>query len=85
MTDQITIRGDGGEIALHVVGREDPLASNPYDLDWLRASLTIKVGRLFGTANLSLTSSELNAFREQLEAALRSLKGPLHFATIEHN
>jgi len=68
-----------------MLGRENPHANDPDDLDWLRASLSINAGPFSGTIALDITISELVVLCDQLEATLLSLAGHLHFATIEGN
>ena len=85
MSNQITIKGDEGEIILQILGRENVNASNLCDANWLRTTLSVRASSFSGTIEIGLWVPELVALRDRLEAILRNLTDGLQFESMESN
>ncbi len=84
MTAELAIRGDGLDLALLVEGYEFPEITTGSDANWLIAAAELSVGStgaFTAQHRLSLFTTDLAGFRDQLRTLDRDLSGD---ATLEH-
>src|SRR3954454_9303348 len=81
---EVTIRCEGGELlAITLLGRSHPGASDYWDGNWVLAAVKVQAGGFRGSVGGHLRSEELADFRNQLARLQESLRGTAEFATME--
>jgi hypothetical protein len=79
------IIGDRGQLALEILGYENPQSQSVDDSNWLRATLKVRGGPFQGAISFGLMAEELAVLHEQLADAIKSLTGTVRFGTMEGN
>ena len=83
MTNTVQIRGDGAAIQIEVLGYERPVASDEDDANWLRAKCSVTVAEFSAVLNVALVTHDFARFADELQQAVRLLKGTATFSTVE--
>jgi hypothetical protein len=83
MNNKVSIKGDGGKIVVEVFDYENPLAQNPDDASWLKATLTCAIGSFSGAWETAFTTYDLMALHDRMEQVLRSAFGRASFQNTE--
>ncbi len=81
---EVAIRCDGGDfLAITLLGRSHPGASDYWDGNWVRAAVEMVAGGFRGSVGGDLRAEELAAFHGQLLQLQQSLRGTAEFETME--
>ncbi len=80
---EIRIRGEGGQIAVQVLGYERPAAGNLSDANWLNCSINVDISPFSGHYGASLSTQDFLAFGEELAVMSDRLAGEAKFDTDE--
>jgi hypothetical protein len=83
LTNTVQIRGDGNIIQIEVFGYERPDANDEYDSNWLRARCSVTVAEFSAVLGLALVTHDFARFADELEQAVKLLKGTAIFSTVE--
>ncbi|MFL5893881.1 MAG: hypothetical protein ACJ76Z_02055 [Thermoleophilaceae bacterium] len=86
MADEATIKGEGCEITLRVLGFEFPEETTGWDANWLNAVIEIRAGSqgdFRAAIKVSLRTVELASFRDQLCVLDEQLNGQAKFSHLE--
>ena len=83
LANTVQIRGDGNVIQIEVFGYERPDADDEHDANWLRAECSVTVAEFSAVLSLSLVTHDFARFTDQLEQAVKLLKGTATFSTAE--
>lgn len=81
----ISIKGDGGLLAIDVLGYENPSATNDSDANWLISSIMVAVGPFCAKLDAVLTTHDFVHFERDLASMLRALAGKAEFQTDEES
>lgn len=80
----VLIGASGGEhVAIDVLYRADPDATDADDGNWLESEIAIRAGAWSGRFRAALRAEDFPAFRKQLAALYRDLAGVAGFSTME--
>ena len=79
----IVFCGEGSQLTFEVSGYERPMASDMYDANWLKTTVSVAVGPFSGSFNANLTTWEFAQIQEQLAEAVKLLSGRLNFESAE--
>lgn len=77
------IRFDGGALELSVYGYENAAAITISDANWLKCRLDYRLEGLSGSSKLSVTTTEITIFRDEVKAMLQQLRGHAVFCNDE--
>jgi len=83
MPKTVVIRGDGGNVRIHVLNYERPNSTEGSDANWIVCRCSVAVWEFSCEVSLSLMTDDFVRFLADLDEALRSLKGTAVFATLE--
>ena|ERR1035441_2546457 len=83
MPKTVVIRGDGGQVQIEVLNYERPKSTEGSDANWLVCRYGVTVREFSCDVSLSLMTDDFVRFLDDLDEALRSLKGTAVFATAE--
>jgi len=81
----ISIKGDGGLVAIDVLGYESPNAINDSDANWLASRVVVAVGPFCAKLDAVLTTHDFIHFERDLASMLRTLTGKAEFQTDEES
>jgi len=79
------IKGSGGSISVHIVGYENPRASDTDDANWLISDIEIIAGPFSGKYRASLATHDFSRFQTGLAGILRTFNGKAVFSTYEES
>jgi hypothetical protein len=81
---EVTIRCEGDEfLALTLLGRSHPTATDYWDGNWISTSVEVQAGGFRGSVVGHLRAEELADFHDQFARLQLSLKGSAECATME--
>ena len=75
---------DNNYIALVVLGRSYPNASDYWDGNWLNAKCVLSIGAFSGQPTGFIRAEELRSFYDELTIINQKLKGRVDFQTMEN-
>lgn len=81
----ISIKGDGGIVAIDVLGYENPNGTNDSDANWLASRVIVAVGPFCAKLDAALTTLDFIHFERDLDSMLRALSGKAEFQTDEES
>jgi hypothetical protein len=81
--ESIVFSGDGGKLTLEVSDYERPTASDVYDANWLKTTVSIAAGPFSGSFRANLTTYEFARLHGQLAEAVKRLSGRVDFESTE--
>ncbi len=70
-------------VAIRVLGRMHPGATDYWDGNWLLSPIEVAVGGFVGRAQAGLRTEELRSFREGLEKLYKTLEGEARLDSME--
>ena len=73
----------GDEFRIEVLGRQFPTATDFWDGNWLNTQVTARVGAFRCKVAGTIRTTEIKAFRVQLQRLYEELLGQATFATME--
>ena|ERR1051326_564963 len=76
-------QSDRERIEVDVLSYERAATGEYHDDNWLRVSITVRVGGFSGRAGASIVTDELVRFAEQLHQLHEQLSGSAEFTTLE--
>ncbi len=79
----IVFTGDGGRLTLEVSDYERPSASDVYDANWLKTTVSAAAGPFLGSFRANLTTYEFAKLHEQLAEVVERLSGRVDFESTE--
>jgi hypothetical protein len=79
----IVFSGEGGQFTFQVSGYERPTASDVYDANWLKTTVSISAGPFAGSFRANLTTWEFAKLHGQLAGAVERLSGRVDFESTE--
>ena len=80
----IRVGGERSEfLAITLLGRSHPTASDYWDGNWVRAAVEVAAGAFRGKVDGDLRTDEFDAFRRELALLDESLAGVASFTTME--
>ena len=83
MSKTVAIRGDGGQIQIEVLNYERSKSTEGSDASWLSCRCSVTVREFSCGVSLSLMTDDFVRFLDDLNEALRSLRGTAVFITLE--
>lgn len=81
--DAIVFSGDTGHLTFEVSDYERPTASDVYDANWLKTTISVSAGPFSGRFKANLTTWDFAKLHEQLAKAVEQLSGRLDFESSE--
>ena len=80
----VRVGGERSEfLAITLLGRSHPAASDYWDGNWVRVVVEINAGGFRGKVDGDVRADELEAFRRDVALLDESLSGVAHFTTME--
>lgn len=81
--ESIVFSGDGGRLTIEVLDYERPTASDVYDANWLKTTVSVAAGPFSGSFRANLTTWEFAKLHGQLAEAVERLSGRVDFESTE--
>ena len=81
--ESIIFSGDGGRLTFEVSAYERPTASDVYDANWLKTTVSVAAGPFEGRFKANLTTYEFAKLQGQLAKAVEQLSGRVDFESTE--
>jgi hypothetical protein len=79
----LVFSGDGGRLQFEVFGYERPTASDMYDANWLKTTVSVAAGPFSGSFRSNLTTWDFAKLHEQLAEVVKRLSGRVDFESSE--
>jgi hypothetical protein len=83
MAQTIEFRGEGAQLAVEVLGYENPAATNLWDAEWLSCRVSASIPGFEGHIEASLTTRDFERLLTELREALTRMSGSASLVTDE--